>query len=56
MMVVVLETGDPDAVLARCVFSVSASGAAGGTGFLVAPGLLVTCAHVVAGAKAGIVR
>ena len=53
MMVVVLETGDPDAVLARCVYSESASGAVGGTGFLVAPGLLVTFAHVVAGADGG---
>jgi len=52
-MAVVLETGDPDAVLARCVFSVTASGAVGGTGFLVAPDLLVTCAHVVAGADGG---
>jgi hypothetical protein len=52
-MAAVLEASDPDAVLARCVFSVSAPGAVGGTGFLVAPGILVTCAHVVAGAEGG---
>jgi hypothetical protein len=54
-MAIMLEPSDPDAILARCVFSVSASGAVAGTGFLLAPGLLVTCAHVVAEANGGLV-
>ncbi|GAA4238538.1 hypothetical protein GCM10022254_54910 [Actinomadura meridiana] len=37
-------------LLRGCVVRLAAPGTAGGTGFFVAPGTIVTCAHVVAGA------
>ncbi|MBT3155516.1 serine protease [Streptomyces sp. CHD11] len=40
-------------LLTDCLVRISGSGAAGGTGFFVAPGTVLTCAHVVSGAEAG---
>ncbi|MPY48774.1 S1 family peptidase [Streptomyces acidicola] len=40
-------------LLADCLVRITGSGAAGGTGFFVAPGTVLTCAHVVSGAEAG---
>ncbi|MGW2778205.1 trypsin-like peptidase domain-containing protein [Streptomyces olivaceoviridis] len=40
-------------LLADCLVRISGSGATGGTGFFVAPGTVLTCAHVVSGAEAG---
>ncbi|MFE6826933.1 trypsin-like peptidase domain-containing protein [Streptomyces sp. NPDC057690] len=40
-------------LLTDCLVRISGSGAAGGTGFFVAPGTVLTCAHVVYGAEVG---
>ncbi|WP_165975486.1 serine protease [Actinomadura rubrisoli] len=39
------------ALLRGCLVRLAAPGTAGGTGFLVAPGTVLTCAHVIAGAE-----
>ncbi|MGW2770049.1 trypsin-like peptidase domain-containing protein [Streptomyces sp. NPDC001275] len=45
-----------DGVLMRCLVRLTAPGAPGGTGFFVAPGRVLTCAHVVATAQSPEVR
>jgi hypothetical protein len=45
-----------DGVLMRCLVRLTAPGAPGGTGFFVAPGRVLTCAHVVAAAQSPQVR
>ncbi|WP_091094768.1 trypsin-like peptidase domain-containing protein [Micromonospora citrea] len=48
--------GHVDELLGRCLVRLGAPGASGGTGFFVAPGTILTCAHAVAGASGGSVE
>jgi hypothetical protein len=48
--------GHVDELMGRCLVRLAAPGASGGTGFFVAPGTILTCAHVVAGAPSGSVK
>ncbi|MFD4655791.1 trypsin-like peptidase domain-containing protein [Kitasatospora sp. NPDC058444] len=51
-----LDPDTVDGVLMRCLVRLTAPGAPGGTGFFVAPGRVLTCAHVVAAAQSPEVR